>query len=185
MVSISSRRILYLNEILRGLELFRIKETFIENKTLLRSLFINFFDNAVNANYVFSLVKPTFSNEGSFRKSVKVKMLDHLQDFLIIMEDEKISGATESLGYDTDDETSVKESEAKINSAGFLKRVTGQSHKPLRIGNFKISIKFNHDCLTKNPLHKLCFAVVRICARKIVLPVSHMKEFQFRVSSST
>ena len=94
-----------------------------------------------------------------------------------MMEDEKNSGVTESLAYDTDDETSAKESEAKINQAGFLKWVTGQSHKPLNIGNFKISVKFNHDCLTKNPLHKLCFPVVHACAREIVLPVSHMKEF--------
>ena len=36
MVSISSRRILYLNKFLRGL-----KEALLENKTLLRSLFIN------------------------------------------------------------------------------------------------------------------------------------------------
>ena len=177
MVSISSLRILYLNEFLRGLELIGIKETLLENKTLLRSLFINSFDRFVNANYVFSLVEPTFSEEGSFRKPVEEKMLDHLQDFLIMMEDEKISGATESLAYDIDDETSAKESEAKINSAGFLKWVTGQSHKPLSIGNFKISIKFNHDCATKNPLHKLCFPIVRACAREIVLPVSHMKEF--------
>ena len=84
-------------------------------------------------------------------------MLDHLQAFLMVMEDEKIPGAIESLAYDTDDETSAKESESKINTAGLLKWVTGQSHKPLSIGNLKISVKFNHGCLTKNPLHKLCF----------------------------
>ena len=176
-VSISSRGILYFNEFLRGLELFGMKETLLENKTLLRSLFINYFDTAVNANCVFSLVEPTFSKEGSFRKKVEEKMLYYLQYFLIMMEDEKISGATESLTYDTDNETSAKESEVKINPAGFLKLMTGQSHKPLHTGNFKISVKFNHDCLTKNSLHKLCFPIVRAYAREIVLPVSHMKEF--------
>ena len=133
MVSISSRRIFYLNEFLRGLELFGIKETLLENKTLFRSLFINSFNTAVNANYVFSLVEPTFSEEGSFWKTVEEKMLDHLQDFLMMMEDEKIFGATESLVYNTDDETSAKESEAKINPAGFLKWMTGQGHKPLKV----------------------------------------------------
>ena len=57
-----------------ALELFGIKETLLENKTLLRSLFINFFDTAVNANDVFSLAE-----EGTFRRSVEEKMLDHLQ----------------------------------------------------------------------------------------------------------
>ena len=97
MVSISSRRILHLNEFLRNLELFGIKKMLPENKTLLRSLSINSFETVVNANYVFSLVEPTFSDKGSFRKSVEEKMLDNLQDFLIMTEDEKISGATESL----------------------------------------------------------------------------------------
>ena len=45
-------------------------------------------------------------------------MLDHLQNFLIMMEDEKISGVTDSLGYNTGNETSAKKSEAKINPAG-------------------------------------------------------------------
>ena len=49
-----------------------------------------------------------------------------------------MSGVTESLTYDTDDETSAKESEIKINPAGFLKWVTGQGRKHLNIGNFKI-----------------------------------------------
>ena len=125
MESMSSWRILYLNEFLRGLEVFGIKETLLENKTLLRSLFINYSDTVVNANYIFFLVEPTFSNEGSFRKSIEQKMLGHLQDFLITMEDEKISSVSESLAYRTEDKTSAKESEAKINSAGFLKWVTG------------------------------------------------------------
>ena len=160
MVSISSRRTLYLDEILRGHELFGIKETPLENKTMLGSLFINSFDTAVNASYVFSLLEPTFSVEGSFRNLVEEKMLDHLQDFLMMMKDENISCVTESLAYDTDNETSTKWS-------------TGQNHKPLSIGNFNISVKFNHDYLTKNPLHKLCFPVVLACAREIVLPKPH------------
>ena len=88
---------MHLNEFLRNLEFFGIKEMLIENKILLRSLSINSFETVVNANYVFSLVEPTLSDKGSFRKSVEEKMLDNLQDFLIMTEDEKISGATESL----------------------------------------------------------------------------------------
>ena len=113
----------------------------------------------------------------AYESRLRRRCLDDLQDFLIMMEDEKISDATEPLAYDTDDETSAKASEPKINPAGVLKWVTRQSYKPLRIGNFKISVKFNHYCLIKNPLHKLCFPVVRACAREILLPVSHMKEF--------
>ena len=150
MVSISSRRILHLNEFLRNLELFGIKKMLLENKTLLRSLSINSFETVVNANYVFSLVEPTLSDKGSFRKSVEEKMLDNLQDFLIMTEDEKISGATESLAQYADDEISAKELEANINPAGFLKWLIGLSHNPLSIGNFEIT-----NCVTKKPLHEL------------------------------
>ena len=153
MVSISSRRILHLNEFLRNLELFGIKEMLIENKILLRSLSINSFETVVNANYVF---EPTLSDKGSFRKSVEEKMFDNLQDFLIMTEDERISGATEFLAYYADDEISAKELEAKINPAGFLKWVAGLSHNPLNIGNSKIT-----NFVTKKPLHELCFLVIR------------------------
>ena len=156
MVSISSRRILHLNEFLRNLEFFGIKEMLIENKILLRSLSINSFETVVNANYVFSLVEPTLSDKGSFRKSVEEKMFDNLQDFLIMTEDERISGATEFLAYYADDEISAKELEAKINPAGFLKWVAGLSHNPLNIGNSKIT-----NFVTKKPLHELCFLVIR------------------------
>ena len=64
------------------------------------------------------MVEAFFPEEGSFRTSVEEKMLDHLQNFLIMMEDEKISGVTESLGYNTGNEISAKKSEAKINPAG-------------------------------------------------------------------
>ena len=74
MVSISSPRILYLYEFFRGLGFFGIKETLLENKTLLRILFISSFATAVNANYVFSMVEPTLSDESSLRKSVVEKM---------------------------------------------------------------------------------------------------------------
>ena len=64
------------------------------------------------------MVEAFFPEEGSFRTSVEEKMLDHLQNFLIMMEDEKISGVTDSLGYNTGNETSAKKLEAKINPAG-------------------------------------------------------------------
>ena len=64
------------------------------------------------------MVEAFFPEEGSFRTSVEEKMLDHLQNFLIMMEDEKIPGVTDSLGYNTGNETSAKKSEAKINPAG-------------------------------------------------------------------
>ena len=65
------------------------------------------------------MVEAFFPEEGSFRTSVEEKMFDHLQYFLIMMEDEKISGVTDSLAYNTGNETSAKKSDAKINPAGF------------------------------------------------------------------
>ena len=43
----------------------------------------------VDANYVFSLMKPCYSVEGSTRKEVEESVMDSFQDFLISLEDEQ------------------------------------------------------------------------------------------------
>ena len=54
----------------------------------------------VDANYVFPLMKPCYSVEGSTRKEVEESVMDSFQDVLISLEDEqKISGYTEALPW--------------------------------------------------------------------------------------
>ena len=65
-----------------------------------KALFVMGHEKDVDANYVFSLMKPCYSVEGSTRKEVEESVMDSFEDFLISLEDEeKISGYTEALTW--------------------------------------------------------------------------------------
>ena len=46
----------------------------------------------VDANYLAGLLRPQYSPEGSSRRLVEEKVVDHLQDFLLSLEDDNITG---------------------------------------------------------------------------------------------
>ena len=60
-------------------------------------------------------------------------------------------------------------------SAGVMGWLTGQKHKPIDGELIRVNVKFDHDCLLRNPDHRLCFPVVGACAKEIMLPIAHMK----------
>ena len=126
----------------------------------------------VDANYVFSLMKPCYSVERSTRKEVEESVMDSFQDFLISLEDEqKISGYTEALTWNYDDgedrrserQQSDKQPAEKVQTAdvyvaGVLGWLTGQRHRPI----------------DRNPKHTICFPRVAACGRELTLPVCNM-----------
>ena len=63
-----------------------------------------------------------------------------------------------------------------------FKWLTGQRHKSLNGEKVEITVDFDHECLNRNPDHKICFPIVGACGKNILLPVSHMisstEEFQ-------
>ena len=38
-----------------------------------------------------------------------------------------------------------------------------------------ITVKFDHDCVIRNPKHQICPPVVRACAKEVTFPIAHMK----------
>lgn len=59
---------------------------------------------------------------------------------------------------------------------GILQWLTGQAQKPIlpsEKSNFKIHIKFNHDCHTES--HEICFPTVSACSNSITFPTAHLK----------
>jgi len=38
----------------------------------------------------------------------------------------------------------------------------------------KITAKFDHDCLKRNPNHSTCFPIVSACGMQITFPLQHM-----------
>ena len=139
----------------------------------------------VDANYVFPLMKPCYSVEGSTRKEVEESVMDSFQDVLISLEDEqKISGYTEALTWNYDDgedrrserQQSDKQppeefQTADVYVAGVLGWLTGQRHRPIDGDPLTIIVNFDHDCLDRNPKHTICFPRV---AGELTLPVCNM-----------
>ena len=104
LISLVTRRQLYLSEFMRGLELYGLADIIRQKPEICKALFVMGHEKDVDANYVFSLMKPCYSVEGSTRKEVEESVMDSFQDFLISLEDEqKISGYTEALIWNYDD----------------------------------------------------------------------------------
>jgi hypothetical protein len=101
------------------------------------------------------------------------------------LEDESVCGYTEAIAWKDsskqipDDEVTTKENSlfktANLTPAGILAWLTGQRQRPLNGNMLKITVKFDHDCLARNPNHTGCFPTIGACGSVITLPVMHMK----------
>ena len=72
----------------------------------------------------------------------------------------------------------VKESKKELllpdlTPAGVMGWLTGQKHKPISGEQISITVKFDHDCLIRNPKHQICFPVVGACAKEITFPLQN------------
>ena len=98
-VNMLSRRMLALREFRRGLELYGLADLVAKHPNAARSLFVLGGQRPVDANYLVSILKPEYSPEGTSRRCKEEEVMDHFQDFLLTLEDEKISGYTEALAW--------------------------------------------------------------------------------------
>jgi len=98
-----------------------------------------------------------------------------------------VTGYTKELVYDHDHTEDVAGGEYKpdkgsevqfadISPSGLLGWLTGKRHCPLDGEKLLISVKFDHECLQKNPCHTLCFPIVAASARNLTLPLVQMQE---------
>ena len=129
---------------------------------------------------MFSLVKPSYSIEGSNRRQTEENIIDNFQDFLMALEDENVSGYFEPLAWrdknnphdDDYDEDEVKFSTSvDISPARVLGWLTGQRHCLVSGEVLSVSVLFDHDCMLNNPVHKICFPRVSACSRQVTFPV--------------
>ena len=181
-VSMINRRSLYLKEFCRGLSLYGIHDTVRKHPALLKKLFVlqNDNDDNVDAMYLASIFTPVFSTNDSEKLCKEEAILDNLQDCILKFEDNAISGYSEALAYKEEDDITTsgergeKFHDAKLTPAGVLGWLTGQQHKPLNGESLDITVKFDHDCMERNPQHRICFPLVQACRNEIVIPVAHM-----------
>ena len=198
MVSLLSRRSLYLKEFGKGLELFGLASTMRGNVDLCKKLFVNDTNvNIVDANYLVTMLKPLYSQEGTSKRIIEEGVMDNFQDLLMKMEDENMIGHSEMMAWNYQDKlqdeelhvTNQSEAEdspaeespghfhsAVLTPSGVLGWFTGQKHRPVNGDDLAITVVFDHDCLQRNPKHSVCFPVVSACSRVVTLPVDHMKD---------
>lgn len=189
-VTMLSRRMLCLNEFKKGLELYGLAGILSKYPEVTQSLFVIGQQKKVDANYLFSLVVPEYSLEGSSHRHTEEQVMDHFQDFLLTLQDERISGYAEAIAWKAEDDLNVLQQDPpdggkreelispELTPAGVLGWLTGQKHREVNKSNFSITVMFDHDCLKRNPKHSVCFPSVGACGHTITFPVCHMQSFE-------
>ena len=93
-MSIINTRLLYLREFCEGLKLFNVYGLAKENAALCKDLLVQNASGPVDSDYVFSVLSPCYSDEGTSRRKVEEEVMDNFQDFLATVEDNNITGYT-------------------------------------------------------------------------------------------
>ena len=110
-------------------------------------------------DYVFSVLSPCYSDEGTSRRKVEEEVMDNFQDFLAIVEDNNITGYTEALAWkknnnvtdESDDNEAAKYQFVDVSPSGVLCWLTGQKQRPVNGEQLSINVHFDHDCKERNP----------------------------------
>ena len=180
-ISIVTRQVVIMKEFMEGLQLYGLAKIVLSNPEVCKTLFVKAAgaQDQVDANYLFSLVQPVYSAPGSSRRQVEESIMDHLQDFLISLEDEQnITGYASPVTWNYEDENESDQHPPQptpeLKPSGIMGWLTGQKHRPLNGEELVITASFDHDCFANNPNHKICFPNVRACAREITFPSAHM-----------
>ena len=183
-VKFVSNRMLYMQEFKKGLDIYGLGNIIENNPDICRSLFVGDFKNdfVPDADYLFSLMKPIYSEEGSTKRVIEESVMDYLQDVLIAVEDTPVSGYSTAVAWNYENEEGENVSTSKemfqtpdISVGGIMGWLIGQRHKHI-LSKEKptITINFDHNCLVRNPDHKVCFPLIGACCRELTIPVVHM-----------
>lgn len=184
-ISLVSKRILYLKEFLRGLSLYDIDELLSKAPDLCKPLFVQgLIEDTVDANYLFSCMQPENSDPGTSRRALEERVVDNIQDFLNNIEDNKVTGYSAPIAWNYDDEDGNKEKRLDdepekfetpdVSVPGMMMWLTAQKHKPLNGKKMVTVIYFDHEFKTRDPKHTICFPLVGACGMQITFPVAHM-----------
>jgi hypothetical protein len=193
-----SDRMLYMQEFKKGLDVYGLGNLIEKNPDACRPLFVKDFkkDLVPDADYLLSLMEPIFSEEGCTKRVIEESIMDYIQDVLIGLEDTSMSGYSAAVAWNCDEsrnavltsesaealsemadmsETADMFETADMSVGGVMGWLTGQRHKHVTTKERPtITINFDHDCLLRNPNHKVCFPLVGACGRELTIPVVHM-----------
>ena len=86
-VSIVTKRLVYLNEFMEGLDSYGLKNILHSCPDVCKAFFVCVQGGEVDANYLFSILHPEYNEAGSMRKEIEESLMDFFQDFLFSLED--------------------------------------------------------------------------------------------------
>ena len=135
-------------------------------------------------------MEPIFSEEGSTKRVIEESIMDYIQDLLIALENTSVSGYSAPVAWNYDESqndpsTPAEDAEdaeglfetADMSVGGVMGWLTGQRHKHVSTKEKPtITINFDHECLLRNPNHKICFPLIRACGRELTIPFVHMSK---------
>ena len=183
-VNFVSKRILYMKEFSIGLNSYGLADIIKDKPDECKPLFVNGFLNkelVPDADYLYSLMHPQFSEEGSTKRVIEEAMMDAFQDTLNAFEDKEVTGSTSTIAWNYDDGCESYDGKDVLVSPdltvpavfGWL---TGMKHKPIIQQRPTITVYFDHKCMQRNEKHSVCYPLVGASGRTLTLPVAHMKE---------
>ncbi|KAL3967087.1 G2/M phase-specific E3 ubiquitin-protein ligase [Sarotherodon galilaeus] len=156
-----------LQQIRTAMKIYNLLEVIGRHESLCSNLFVPRDENddtAPDADYLMSILEPELSERGSPRHAKENAIINFFQDFLENLEKH----------------WSSKHQPPRMSVPAIMQWLTGQRHKPClpsERANFKIHVRFEHQCKDTMPEHYICYPLVSACTNTIFFPVAHMNSY--------
>ncbi|XP_049421741.1 uncharacterized protein LOC125882106 isoform X2 [Epinephelus fuscoguttatus] len=161
----TTKRIPMPQQIREGLKVYNLIEVMQRKPKECHDLFVTGCDDKVDSHYILSHLAPDMSPHGSGKHKEESKILEYFQDFLLELEDAQPE--------DEDGET--------LSVPEVMQWMTGQAHRHLFVSEreqFKIAIRFDHNCVEHMPGHTICYPIGSACTNTITLPTAHLGNYE-------
>ncbi|XP_062374727.1 uncharacterized protein zgc:112970 [Sardina pilchardus] len=155
----TTRLIPMLQQVRKGLELYGLLDQMAAHPEACYSLFVPGKIEKPDADFIMMHCKAEYSEKGTAGERAERRIMAFFQDFLEELE-----------------MSDVKEEEV-LTVEHVLKWITGQAHIPIlpdEKRHFKITVKFNHECIEQLGPHSVCYPTVSACSQTVTFPIQHL-----------
>ncbi|CAI5680430.1 unnamed protein product [Oreochromis niloticus] len=156
-----------LSQLRDGLKLYDLTDLLNQYPNIYQSLFVPGVEVKADADFLFATCNSEFSEKGSNKERVGMRIMNHLQDFLQELESRE--------------EPEASDRPVVLSPSSFIQWLIGQGHIPFLPDekiNFKVSVQFNHSCHIQYGAHEVCYPTVTACSNTVKLPVQHMQTYE-------
>ena len=171
LVSIWHKRVLCLKEFRQGMDLYGLASILSHSPDACKPLFVKGHISDVDANYLAGALNPQYSPEGSSKRLMEEKVVDHFQDFLLSLEDENITGYSAPIAWNYAEDSQLQDRaefpgesseiekfhSPELTASGVMGWLTGQRHREMNGKKVQITVNIDHDCKIRAPNHTVCF----------------------------